>query len=181
VRHGGPQAHRGNPGAAAGVEKDADDPRRALVAGELEPELVDELRIRRRAGDRRRPRVRHVGDECAQRHRELDSEIGSEVRDDLGEAAPPVVRLDADEKDGVAASARDTRAEECVLRPLDLSRSPLLERDHRPRRLEVHEQLRVDVRELPRAPEPRQVSGGEGRCLSAVVPSAKGADQHRPL
>ena len=129
MRHGRPQAHRRDARAAARVEEHADDAGRPLVARELQPELVDELRIGRRARDRRRPRVRHVGDERAERHGELDAELAREIGDDLAERPPAVVRLDADEEDRVAVGSRDARPEERVLRPLDLPRPPVLERD----------------------------------------------------
>jgi hypothetical protein len=57
----------------------------------------------------------------------------------------------------------------------------LVERDQRPGRLEVDEELRVDVGELARAPEPSEVPGSERRRLAAVVPAAEGRDQNRPL
>ena len=125
--------------------------------------------------------MRDVRDERAERHRELDAEVACELGDELAERPPAVVRLDADEQDRVAVGAGDARAEERVLRPLDLPRPTLLERDHRPRRLEVDEELGVDVGELLRAPEPREVAGRERRGLTAVVPAAKRADEDGPL
>ncbi len=51
----------------------------------------------------------------------------------------------------------------------------------RPRRLEVEEPLGIDVRDLLRIPQSREVAGGEGRALAAVVPAAKCGDQNRPV
>ena len=65
---------------AAGVVEDADDARRALVARELQPELLDEPRIGRRAGDRCGARVRHVREERAERDDELDAELARRAR-----------------------------------------------------------------------------------------------------
>ena len=125
--------------------------------------------------------MRDIRDERAERHRELDAEVTCEVGDDLAERPPAVVRLDADEQDRIAIGAGDARAVERVLRPLDLPCPTLLERDHRTRRLEVDEELRVDVRELLRPPEPREIAGRERGSLPAVVPSAKCADEDGPL
>ena len=125
--------------------------------------------------------MRHVREQRAERDRELDAEIGREVGDELGERPPAVVRLDSDEEHRVAVRARDPRAEERVLRPLDLPRVPFVERDERPRRLEVDEELGVDLRELLGFPGPGEVAGGERRGLPAVVPAPKRGDQNRPL
>ena len=58
---------------------------------------------------------------------------------------------------------------------------PVDERDHRPRRLEVVEALRVDRRELLGRPGLREVGAGERRALAAVVPAAERGDQHGAL
>ena len=176
-----PEAHRRDPRTTTRVEQHADDPGRPLVARELEPELVDELRVGRSARHRGGPRVGHVGDECSERHRELHAELARKLGHEVAERAPAVIRLDADEQDRVAVRLGDSCAVEGVLGPLDLPRAPVFEGDHRPRRLEVDEELRVDVGELPRSPEPGQIPGRERRGLTAVVPSPERADQDRPL
>ena len=147
VRHGRPEAHRPQLGGAARVVENADDPRRPLVARELEPELLDEARVGRGAGHRRRPGVRHVGEQRAEGHDELDAELAGEPDHEVGECAPAVVRLDAEQDHRVAIGPGDGRVVERVLRPLDAPRQPLVEDDGRPHRLEVDEPLRVDVRE----------------------------------
>ena len=83
-------------------------PGRPLVARELQPELVDELRVGRRAGDGRRPRVRDVG-ERARRASPTSSTPRSRASsvDELAERPPAVVRLDADEQDRVAVRPGD--------------------------------------------------------------------------
>ena len=96
VRHGRPEADRAEARRAARVVEDADDPGRPLVAGELEPELLDERRVGRRAGHGRGTRVRHVGEQRAERHDELDAEVLRQADDEVGERAPAVVRLDAE-------------------------------------------------------------------------------------
>src|SRR4249920_2821424 len=123
----------------------------------------------------------NVGNQRAERDGELDAEVAREIRDELAERSPAVVRLDADEEDRIAIRVRDARSEERVLGPLDLPRPPLLERHERTCRLEVDEQLGVDVGELPGPPEPREVAGGERRSLASVVPPAKRPDEHGPL
>jgi hypothetical protein len=50
---------------------------------------------------------------------------------------------------------------EGVLRPVDVTVLSLDERDVRPRRLEVEEVLRIDLRELLRLPSLREVTTGE--------------------
>src|SRR5438876_12366881 len=99
--------------------------------------------------------------------------------DELGERAPPEVRLDAEHQDGVALETRNVRVVESVVRPIDASRASVDERHVRPRRLEVEEALRLDLRETRRRPRLREVTPGERRTLAAVVPAAERGDQNR--
>ena len=151
MRNRRPEADGGDAGSPAGVEQYADDPGRAFVARELQAELVDELRVGRRTGHGRWSRVRDVGKQRAQRHDELDTEITCEIGDQVAERAPAVIRLDTHEQDRVAARSRNGCPEERVLGPLDLPRLSLVERHHGSSRLEVDEELWIDVGEL-RAP-----------------------------
>jgi hypothetical protein len=125
--------------------------------------------------------VRDVRQERAQRDRELDLQIAGEVGDQLRERPPAVVRLDPDEDDGVAVGARNAGSEERVLRPLDLPRVRLVQRDERTSGLEVDEELGVDLRELLGLPGAGEVAGGERRRLAAVVPAPECGDQDRTL
>ena len=104
-----------------------------------------------------------------------------QVGDERAERPPAVVRLHSHEKHGVAIGTGNTGAVEGVLGPLDLSRPSVLERDVRTRRLEVHEELRVDVRELLRFPESGEIADGERCRLASVAPPAKRTDQDGPL
>ena len=181
VRHRRPEARRRDALVAAGVLEHADDPGRPFVARVLEAEALDELRVARRAGHRRRARVRHVGEQRAERDDELDVEIAREVEHELREGLPAQARLDAEQQHDVAVGARDPSVVEGVLRPLDLPRHPLVERDVRPVRLEVDEALRIDVREPLGVPDAREVARGERRTLAAVVPAPEGCDQDGSL
>ena len=181
MRHSGPEARRRDARPAARVVQHADDARRPLVARGLQAEAVDQLGIRRTAGDGRRPRVRHVREQRAERDDELDLELARDMRDVIAERAPAQVRLDAEHDDGVAAAAGKRGVHEGVLRPLDPAQVPVDERHHRARRLEVVEALRVDRRELDRRPRAREVGARERGALSPVVPAAESRDQHRPL
>ena len=62
-----------------------------------------------------------------------------------------------------------------------LPRQTLVERDVRPRRLEVEEALRIDVRKPLGVPELREIAEGEGRTLAAVVPPPERGDEDRAL
>ena len=178
VGHRRPEADRPEARGAAGVVEDADDPGRPLVARELQPELLDERRVGGRAGHGRGTRVRHVGEQGAERHDEVDADVPGETDHEVGERAPAVVGLDADEDHRVAVGSGDRRVVEGVLGPLDPARQPLVERHRRADRLEVHERLRVDVGEAHRVPLLDEVAGGHGCGLSAVVPAAKRRDHH---
>ena len=90
------------PAAVERVVEHADDSGRALVARALEPELLDQLLVARAAGDRRRPRVRHVRQQRAERDDELDPDLLGEAGDEVAEAAPAEVRLDPDQDHRVA-------------------------------------------------------------------------------
>ena len=79
MRHRRPEADRAEARGAARVVEDADDPGRPLVARELEPELLDERRVGRRAGHGRGARVRDVGEQGAERHDELDADVPGEA------------------------------------------------------------------------------------------------------
>ena len=90
---------------------------------------------------------------------------------------PAEVRLDAEQDHDVAVEAGDRRVEERVRRPLELPRQPVLERHLRAHLLEVVEVLRVDRRELLRAPLAREIARAERRSLAAVVPAAEAGEQ----
>src|SRR3954471_17050016 len=66
------------------------------------------------------------------------------------------------------------------LGPVDLARDPVDERDVRPGRLEIEKDLRVDVRDLVRPPEAREVATRERRRLRTVGDTSQGDDEHRP-
>ena len=121
--------------------------------------------------------MRNVGEESAERHDELDAEVASELDDLAGERPPAEVRLYPEQEDRVPVGAADRRLVEGVLRPVDPSRQSLLERDVRPRRLEVEELFGIDVGKATRLPALRKEAGGERRALRAVVPAAKRRDE----
>ena len=179
VGNGGPQADGRDARFATRVVENADDARRPLVARVLQAELLDERRIARGAGDRRRPRVRHVGEQRAEGDDELDAEILGERDDELGEPAPAVVRLDAEEEHRVAVGTRYRACVEDVLRPFDVTREALVQRHERPRRLEVDEALGIDVGEARCTPAAREHAAGERCRLATVVPAPEGRDQDR--
>ena len=181
MRHRGPEARGGDARAPARVVDDADDPGRALVAGGLEAELLDQVRVGRAPRHRRRPRVRDVGEQRAERDDQLDAELAREVDDQAAERAPAQVRLDAEEQDGVAVHPVWARVVEDRLRPVDPAREPLLELHVRARRLEVVEALGVDLGEPPRVPALGEVAGCERGALAAVVPAPERSDQDRTL
>ena len=97
------------------------------------------------------------------------------------ERPPAKVRLDAEQQDHVAATAGQRRVQEGVLGPVDLPRLAVDEGDGRPRRLEVVEVLRLDLRKLLGRPRLREVGAGKRRALAAVVPAAKRGDQDGAL
>ncbi len=178
MRNRRPEADRAEARRAARVVEDADDAGRSFVAGELQPELLHERRVGGRARHGRGARVRHVGEQGAERDDEVDADVPGEADHEVRERTPAVVGLDTDEDHRVAVGSGDRRVVEGVLGPLDPARKPFVERHRRTDGLEVHERLRVDVREAGRVPLLDEVAGGHGRGLSAVVPATKRRDQH---
>ena len=82
VRDRRPEADGRDARAAAGVVEDPDDSRRALVARTLRGRARSiSVRVGRAARHRRRPRVRHVGEQRAEGDHHLDAEIPREVDD----------------------------------------------------------------------------------------------------
>src|SRR5438477_5054353 len=124
--------------------------------------------------------MRNIGEQRAERHCSLDAELLRQAEHEPGERLPPQIRLGTEQDHRVTPGARNLRMEKTVLRPLETTRHPILERDLRPHRLEVVELLRLDLRELLRVPLLREVAGGESRALAAVVPPAKRGDEDRP-
>ncbi len=118
--------------------------------------------------------MRHVGEEGAEGDDELDAEVAREADDEVAERAPAIVRLDAEQDHGIAVGARERGGVERRLGPLDPAREAVVERDGRPRRLEVDVRLGIDVGEAPRVPDTRQRPSGERRRLPSVVPAAEG-------
>ena len=121
VRHRRPEARRAHTGLGEGVVHDAGDAGRALVARLGKAELLDQLRLARESGDLDRARVRHVGQQRAQRNDHVDAD-GLCGRDDrLAEAAPAQIRFGAHQQHRVTIEARHAGAGEGDLRPLDLA------------------------------------------------------------
>src|SRR5205807_759085 len=173
------EAGRRDLGSPAGVVQDADDSGWALVARGREPEPLDELRIRCASGDRARSRVRHVCKQGTEADDELDAELSEEPDHELAERAPAEVRLDPEQEHRVAIESRRPPVIEDGRRPVDPPSQPFLERYVRPRRLEVEEVLRVDLREALRVPELGEEPGRERRALTPVVPAPESRDQDR--
>jgi hypothetical protein len=123
--------------------------------------------------------VRHVREQGAERNHHLDTKLAREVDDHPGEGLPAQVRLDSQQKHGIALETRNACVVEGVLGPLNLPRAALDERDVRPRRLEVEEALRLDVGEPLGRPGLREVAAGKRSPLPAVVPTAECGDQDR--
>ena len=103
----------------------------------------------------------NIREERAKADHELDAELLDEAHDQLGEGAPAQVRLDAEEKDDVAVESLRAAVVEDRRGPVDPPRHPLLERDVRPRRLEVEKALRIDLREPLCVPQLGEVAGRE--------------------
>ncbi len=160
--------------------EDADDPCRALVAGQLEAELLDEARVGRGPGHGCGTGVRDVREERPERDDELDVELPRESGDELGERPPAVARLDPCEQDHVTIGPRDRGVLESVLGPLDVAGEPFVEDDGRAGRLEVHEAFGIDLREGRRLPDLLEVLDRHRRALAAVVPAGERTDEHRP-
>src|SRR5262249_55057170 len=142
---------------------------------------LDHLRIARAAGDGARTRVRDVSEQRPEADDQLDVELLDEADDQVGERTPAQVRFDPEQKHDIALQARRPPVVEDGRGPVDAARDAVLERDVRPGRLEVEEVFRLDLREAPRVPELCEVPGRERSALAAVVPAAKGSDQHRML
>jgi hypothetical protein len=155
VRYGRPEARRREALSAAGVVQHPDDSGRPFIAGCRKPELLDELLVARRPGDRGGTRVRDVGEQRAERDDELDAEVAGDGNDLVREGAPAEIRLEPEHEHGVPLRLGDGRVVEGRLRPDDLASDPTLERDVGASRLEVEELLGIDVGEAPRLPRLR--------------------------
>ena len=68
-------------------------------------------RVGRARGDGRRPRVRHVGEQRAERDDELDAELAGEAGDERAERAPAEARLAAEQQHDVLRAPCSSRAE----------------------------------------------------------------------
>jgi hypothetical protein len=123
--------------------------------------------------------VRHVGEQRAERDHHLDAELAGQIDNHAGEGLPAEVRLDSEQQDRVAVEPGDGRVVEGVLRPLDVPRLTVDERDVRTGGLEVEEVLRLDVCKPVRFPDLGEVAACERGALAAVVPTAKCCDQNR--
>jgi hypothetical protein len=123
--------------------------------------------------------VRHVGEQRSERDHHLDPELAGKVDDHAGEGLPAEVRLDPEQDDRIAIDPGNGRVVEGVLRPFDVPRLTVDQRDVRTGGLEVEEVLRFDVGEAIRFPDLGEVATGEGGALAAVVPAAKCCDQNR--
>ena len=148
-------------------------PGRPLVARALEADLLHQLRVVRGAGDGHGPRVRRVGEQAAERDDQRRAAVLRERRDLAGERAPADVRLHAGADDEVAVDARQRRVEELRLRPGDVPRQPVAERDVRARHLEVHVVVGIDDREA-RGLEPGAQEGGRQGRRAARRRSSRG-------
>jgi len=105
--------------------------------------------------------VRHVGEQRTERDHHLDTEIAGQVDDHAGEGLPAEVRLDPEQQDRVAIDLGDRRVVEGVLRPFDVPRLTVDERDVRASGLEVEEVLRLDVGEAVRFPDLGEIAACE--------------------
>src|SRR5262249_30942035 len=180
VRNRGPEARGRNPCLVACVVDHADDARRAFVPGRRGAEFLYELLIGRAAGYGRRPRVRHVGEQCPERNDELDTELLDMPDDQVRERPPAYVRFDPEQEQNIAIERPRLGVVESRLRPVDLTGDPVNERNVRAGRLEVEEALGIDVRNLIGAPQPREVPGRQRGRLRTVVPTAEGGNENRP-
>ena len=121
--------------------------------------------------------MRDVGQERAERDDELHVDVASKLDDLLRERPPAQIRLDPEQEYAIAVGTRDRRVVENRLRPVDPAREALLERDVRPRRLEVEELLRIEVREPTRLPALREEAQRERGALGPIVPAAESGDE----
>jgi hypothetical protein len=153
--------------------------RSVFVTRALQAETLDQFLIGRPAGHRRRSGVRHVGEQRSERDHHLDTELACKLGNHVGEGLPAQIRLDPEQQDRVAIDTRNRRVVEGVLRPFDVPRLTVDQRDVRTGRLEVEEVLRLDVGESVRLPDLGEVSARERGTLPAVVPASNCRDQNR--
>ena len=171
------------PARRARVVQHADDPGRPFVARRLQAEPLDQLRVGRAAGDRRRPRVRHVGEQRAERDHELDAEArargrvtcSQNVRQRRFGSTPS--RMIASRPAPGSGACRNVFSGQSIWRVVRRRRarpsaaSPGSRRSPRGR----------STRTRSAAQALREVGAGERRALAAVVPAAERGDQHGAL
>src|SRR5439155_6431412 len=86
-----------------------------------------------------------------------------------------------EQEDRVAVEARRPAVVEDGRRPVDPAGQPVLERDVRPRCLEVEEAFGINLGKALRVPHFGEVSGRERGALAAVVPAAECCDENGVL
>ena len=166
VRHGGPQADRGDPRRAHAScrmptmpvgpsYRDGSSPRLATSAGSVAAAVTGAARVWGTSASSE-PSVMT----------QLHAQLLREVEDQPRECPPAQVRLDAEHDAPRRDRARHLGVEERVLGPVDLAREALDEGHHRARRLEVVEPLGIDLGEAGGAPLLREV----GRTSEAPWP-----------
>ena len=171
VRHRGPERHRRYPGRHAGVLEHPGDPRRALVTGFLQPEVLRRLRRVGRARHRHRPGVRGVGQQRTQDHHGVDVEFVGD-RQQLGaERAPPHVRLDAVHQHDVAVAARRPAVRDPHRRPHQLPGDPVDLPDDGPIHLVVVVGLVVDLDDRLGLPDSIEVLQRVAGGVAGVIPA----------
>ena len=179
VRNGGPERHSRYVEPGARVLQHADDPGRSLVGGRLQLEPVLEVELGGRAADLDRPGVRRLGQQGAEGHHQLDTELVGAGEQLGAELAPLHVRLDAAQEHHVPVRAG--RPGDVHLRrgPGDPAHPVLAGADQRTVHLEVVELLGVDHGHDLRAPHLDEVVDHPGGGTGSVVPALERRHHHR--
>jgi hypothetical protein len=123
--------------------------------------------------------VRHVGQQRAERHDELDAQRVAQVEDLAAEALPAEGRLGALQEHEVARGARHPGGVDLHVGPVDRAGAPVEQPDLRPGGLEVEELLGIDAREAHRAERRADELERGGGGVAGVVPAREGAHEGR--
>ena len=146
--HAGAKRDRRDADAVEVFVECAHDTGGSLVSRPVEPHEFGQRRIGGGSGDRRRARVRCLGDHCAQGEDELDVEAADYVDDGFDEGAPLEMRFDPVHQDEISIAIIEREGVDVVVRPFDLALAALAEAHVGPSLVEVEELVGVDPPDL---------------------------------
>jgi hypothetical protein len=178
VRQARPQARHLDAVTPQAVGEHTHDPGGSLVAGGQDPELREQPRAAREARHAHRSRVHHVGHVGTEQDDLPDPQSRRELGDELDEAVPMQVGLDA-EADHELARRVDRTVTKLGERPFDDLLLVVRHTDRRAVHRVVDELLAVDLRQGNRLDRLIDEAKRRARGFTGVVPTFERHDERR--